>query len=968
MNPERYARLKEILLSALALPVPERSAYLDQACGCDAGLREDADALLRAEGCTAGVLSPGALDEAIVRSLNDARGAHAGHEMPDRIGPFRILGLLGEGGMGTVYRARQEVPVQRDVALKVIQGIGSAGVLARFESERQALAGMNHPGIARLLDAGSTTDGRPWFAMELIEGVPITTFARTERCGTDERLRLLLDVCRAVRHAHRKGVIHRDLKPSNVLVAMAQDRPVPKVIDFSIARALGESLVATEHRTRTGQMMGTVEYMSPEQARGDVRSVDTRSDVYSLGVLIYEVLTDRLPYDVAGRPLHEAVKAILEDPPWPLRRAGTSTRRINPDVETIVLKCLEKHPDRRYGSAADLVDDLERLLSARPILARPPSTFYNLRMLVRRHRVFFGFAAMTFVFLLGYGVTVSVELRIQSRERARAEESAGEARRAAAKAERINNFLQDLLTSPSPGDMGRDVTVRAVLDRAGLTLEKSLADEPEARADAHRTLATTYCNLGDLDACMKHQEQALAIRRSLHAGDDEDLAQDLVDLAMIYAVMPGRAEDARRLGLEGIAMWRRVTQEPRPELAKALADMAWRLNLTLSRSERERMARESVAMWEALHGPEPWQMGEALHLLGLILHQEGKYREAEANVRRGVEILDRTLGPGHAATIDARGDLGVTELDLPGMDDESLALLRDTLDRQRVILGPDHLMIACYARNLALWQLRHDRFEEAQRLFEEARGIFRRVYGDTHRDLAREAGHLAAVSHARGEYAAAEVHYREMMSQYERLGVPPDAVEAFHFALLLHTIGRDGESEALLRSALDREQRESMPLPRNLVLIRTALGCIALDTGRLAEADELLESAREAMATMEDEEGCVVPFSAVVLARLRDKQGRTKESAALIEQVADRLSYCVPRAAIEWRHLLPVTTALLEAREDKQMASRYRDAEVRLDRIVKGGEPEWWKEGAGRPEAETRMANHPSPVATGPRR
>ncbi len=954
-------RLTGIFLKACTLPPQVRAAFLDEACAGDAALRAEVEAMLAADARAEAGEGTDELAAPVGNVAADAASTvPTPSPLPERIGPYRILERLGEGGMGVVYRAEQTEPVRRGVALKLVRtAIDSAGAVARFEAERQALAMMDHPNIAHLLDAGATGDGRPYFVMELVRGVPITEHCKAGRLTVRERVELFLDVCRAVRHAHRHGVIHRDLKPSNLLITRESDQAVPKVIDFSIAKALGEPALGARFRTRTGQLIGTLEYMSPEQALG--RAVDTRSDVYALGVVLHELMADRLPHDVAGQPLLEAVRRIAEDPPRSLRGAATTaTGRLDADIETIAGKCLEKDPDRRYGSAAELVEDLERYLDSRPIHARAPSAVYQLRKFVARHRVLFGAAALTLALLLVFSITVTIQLGAQRRERARAEASAEQARRAAARAERINAFLRDLIASASPWSLGRDATVREVLDRAAARLETTLQEEPEARADAHRTVGVAYFQLGDLTTAAKHLEKALEIHRTVHAGDHESVARDLVSLAELSSFLPDRSDEAYRIGQEGLSMWRRLLPEPHPEIADTLSILSLVSSGRMEGAEGERLSRDAVAMWEALPHPDELRMGEALARLTEVLWRRRKFAEAETPGRRAVERLTRALGPGHPATLDARNTLAVTLLNLPGREEESITMSRETLELARANLGSEHLSSATFAHNLALWLLLHFRFAEFLPLQEEARRIWRSVYGETHPNLAIAANNLAFMHHVMGDYAAAEEQYREMMAQHERLGTPPEALHAFNFGLLLHAFGGDAEAEPLLRDALDRDRKDAPEVDATRASLMNTLGCIAVDSGRLAEAERHLMEARESLTKIVNEGG-VRAVNAVLLARLRALQGNEGESEALFEEVRDALFHSVPRQAQGWRHLLPLTTDFLASRGNAAEAARYREALERLNRIVRGEEPDWWKEESARPESDAGAAADPSP-------
>jgi eukaryotic-like serine/threonine-protein kinase len=564
---EDSIRLEEIFHQALKTLPQERAAYLDQTCGDFPALRAQVESLLLAHEQSCNFLN---LSEDGQTANLRSTVAPALREGPStKIGAYKLLQLVGEGGFGTVYMAEQEHPVRRRVALKIIKlGMDTKAVIARFEAERQALAMMDHPGIARVLDAGSTETGRPFFVMELVKGDPITEYSDKNNLSIPQRLALFVQVCQAVQHAHQKGLIHRDIKPTNILVSTLDDRPVAKVIDFGIAKATQARLTEKTLFTEFRQFIGTPQYMSPEQAEGSL-DVDTRSDVYSLGVLLYELLAGTTPFVVSQllRAGYEEMQRIIREvePPRPSTHLSTiaaetlSTvtqhRQSDPkrlgqvlsgDLDWIVMRCLEKDRTRRYATASGLAEDIGRYLSDEPVQARPPAFTYRLRKFVRRNKVgALTATAIAAALLLGMGLAAiglvqarqqtqiaRSAAREQSRQRQLADHERELATTAAERATQVQQFLQDMLGSINPDtDKGAAITVQEVLDRAGGKVETSFADQPDIRAVLHETIGRTYFGLQLYPPAIHHLQMAVDLRRRYLPDEPLELAGALFSLA-----------------------------------------------------------------------------------------------------------------------------------------------------------------------------------------------------------------------------------------------------------------------------------------------------------------------------------------------------------------------------------------------------------------------------------------------------
>ncbi len=719
---------EDIFAEASDLPAgPERERFLESACGNDHGRRHEIeqlivlaerdDAFLDTRQHSWNRVVGAAIREAADQSETAGTLSRAG----DRVGPFTIVEPIGTGGFGVVYRAEQKLPVRRVAAVKLLRpGLDTLEILRRFDRERETLSRLRHPGIATFFDAGSTEAGRPWIAMELVDGLPIQRYCDEHRLSLEERLRLFQQVCRAVHHAHLRGVVHRDLKPSNLLVTETEDGPAPKVIDFGVARCLdtedgdeGRTLV-----TIAGQLIGTPAYMSPEQAGITEQEIDPRTDVYALGAILYELLTGELPLGDATstRLSATALEKILRErePSRPSQRITTTLQaenrrapspasaasQLRGDLDWIVLKALSKDPDRRYESATALADDIQAHLEQRPVVARPPSFRYLAGRFVRRHRVAVAAGAIVLISILG---ALAFSTTMYFREANARQVAETETKRS----RQISRFLEDTLAAAGPSvALGRDTTLmQEILEKTATRIDEELGDDPKIESELRAIIGRTW---GELQAFEKSTEElaiALELRRRLHTDDHPDLAASLIDYA-----------DAL---------------EAAGQVARA-----------------EPLAREGVAMLERLHGPDHPLTGEALSLLGFILIKSGRSAEAEPFALRSHQIWKQH--PELEPLWESPKTLA-TVYKNTGRLDQAAELFREELDTFRAILGEAHPVIANCLDNYGYTLAQAGRDAEAEPILLEGLAMGRQFYGDRSPHEDHILGALARIAGRRGD-------------------------------------------------------------------------------------------------------------------------------------------------------------------------------------------------------------------------
>lgn len=678
---------------------------------------------------------------------------------PDvRIGPYTLVEKLGEGGMGTVWVAEQTKPVRRRVALKVIKaGMDSQQILQRFEAERQALAMMGHPNIATVLDAGTSEAGLPFFVMELVKGVPITKYCDDVKASIPQRLRLFLAVCHAIQHAHQKGVLHRDIKPANVLVSTDDVEPVPKVIDFGVAKALHQRLTERPMYTEVGQLVGTLEYMSPEQAELVTWDIDTRSDVYALGVLLYVLLAGSTPLDAGtlrSAPLSETLRLIREvDPEKPsmrLARAGELLpglaaarssdparlgRELRGELDWIVMKALEKDRARRYDSASALARDVERHLQHEPVEACPPTRRYRLGKFLRRHRVEAGAAAAGLVLLVA-AVAVSTWQAVRA---TRAERTAAA----------VSGFLQndllgqaDLANQPGEG-AGRDpdVKVRTLLERAARSIEGKFPDEPLTEAAIRLTIGKAYWALGRYPDGQSQLERAAALHAQ-HLGADHPVTLgSKSSLAYLYGAQ-GRFELAEPLSEEVVRGRTARLGSDHPDTLVSKNNLAQVYRSQKKLQQAEPLYLEVVRADTATLGADHRETLRARTNLAALYRDQGRFDEAERVYQEVVRVQTSKLGVDHPDTLVAKNGLAAAYRGL-GRREDAEALFREVVEARTATLGADHPDTLTTRNNLALVYLAEKRYELAEPLFREVVEASRLRLGPTHPDTLQRMQNLA---------------------------------------------------------------------------------------------------------------------------------------------------------------------------------------------------------------------------------
>jgi serine/threonine protein kinase/tetratricopeptide (TPR) repeat protein len=797
------------------------------------------------------------------------RATGSRYEPPAAPGHYALREKLGEGGFGEVWAADQTAPVKRRVAVKVLKaGMDTRAVLARFEAERQALALMDHPNIAKVLDAGETELGRPFFVMDLIQGESITQYCDRQRASTEERLGLFVQVCQAIQHAHTKGVIHRDVKPSNVLVSNVDGKPVPKVIDFGIAKATGQALTEKTLYTAQGQVIGTPAYMSPEQAEMTGVNVDTRTDVYSLGVLLYELLTGTLPFEssMLAEAGLDAMRRIIreQEPPKPstrisslgegsvaaATRRGTSLSRlmkiVRGELDWITMRALEKDPTRRYQSASAIAEDLQRYRRGEAILAGPPSAAYQLRKLVTRHKGPFAFATTVALLLVAFGISMSVLRNTADEARAQAQARADEL-------ELVTEFQGSMLSEIDVEEMGRalyadltdrvresfeargaspeeidsttatleqtlsqanatDVALRLldeqVLGRAVETIEVQFPERPLVGAVLQESVADTYKQMGLYPRALTLMESAVATHRRL-LGDEHPQTLNVVQKLGNLLELMGRFDEALRYCREALEKSRRVLGDDHSSTLVAVGSMGNLLYSMGRLEEAESYYREALEGTRRVLGDDSEQTVAAVNNMAGLLDDLGRQEEALVYYRDALERARRLYGDDHPNTLTLINNVGYT-LRSMGKPEEALPYYRECLEGLRRVLGDRHPTTLRSINNMAVLLQSLGRLDEARAFQEDALEGHREVLGDDHPETLRSIANLGTLLEAQGRLDEAVRHLRKSLEGCRRVlgdDHPQTLSVMKNLGYLLRLEGQLEESELHYRKSFEGRRR-----------------------------------------------------------------------------------------------------------------------------------------------------------------
>ncbi|MGH7495824.1 MAG: tetratricopeptide repeat protein [bacterium] len=853
MTTERWQQIKDVFQTAFEHDFETRPAYLDAACAGDPSLRAEVESLLSSHDQASdflempvGAWMAPVFDEEPVESISGTL-----------IGPYRLLHEIGRGGMGVVYQAcRDDGQYQKRVAIKLIKrGMDTDDILRRFRHERQTLATLDHHNIARLLDGGVTADGRPYFVMEFIEGLPLELYCDTHRLNTITRLQLFRQVCAGVHYAHQNLIVHRDLKPGNILVT---SQGVPKLLDFGIAKLLEPSHPSPSvAMTWSGMRLMTPEYASPEQVRGE--PVTTANDVYALGVLLYRLLTGHRPYRFANLSAQEIERVICEQQPekpsTAVRRVEQSgqaggqnmsaltpatvsasrdsspeklRRRLRGDLDNIVLMALRKEPRRRYASVEQFSEDIRRHLEGFPVLAHTDTLRYRSSKFIKRHALGLAIGAVLMAFFIAFAITTKLQSDQIARERD--------------KAERVSAFLMHLFEVSDPSEAkGSAVTAREILDQGAEKIRESLKDQPETQAMLMSIMGEVYTRLGLYASATPLLEAALQIRRETLGEEHLDVAESLNSFAELLR-QKGDYAQAEPLYRKALMIREKLFGDEHPDIATNLNDLGLLQYEKGNYATAESLLSKAVAMHRKLSGEKGKELAISLNNLALVKDAQGDYATAALAYRASLAMSRELLGDidplvasnmnNLAALLYAQGDYAAAE-----------PLYRETLRLRRKLFGAEHPHVANSMNNLAALLCEQESYDEAESLYVNALSMRRKLLGNEHPAVPRTMVNLANLWRAQGNYASAEPLYREALVLRRKI-LPAGHVDIgyslLNLSILLIETDVPGEAKPLLREALGIFQKALPPDHYLIANAESVMGACLAATQKYQEAEPLL--------------------------------------------------------------------------------------------------------------------------------